>query len=124
MKFYKCDVCGKIIIMLEETAVPTVCCGQEMKELVPQSADSSVEKHVPVIEADEKKVKVTVGSTLHPMMEKHYIKWIILETSEGFYKRDLKPEMEPSAGFKITKGEKSIAAYEFCNIHGLWKAEV
>ena len=34
MKFYKCEKCGKIIAIVQATAVPTVCCGEGMKELV------------------------------------------------------------------------------------------
>ena len=34
----------------------------------------------------------------------------------------LKPGMKPEAAFKTD--ERVIAAYEYCNLHGLWKAEV
>ena len=37
MKFYKCDICGKIVAMVKETPVDTMCCGQAMRELVPAS---------------------------------------------------------------------------------------
>ena len=30
----------------------------------------------------------------------------------------------PEAVFKLVEGEKALAAYEYCNLHGLWKAEV
>lgn len=120
MKFYKCDHCGKIIVMMEELAIPTVCCGEPMHELEPQTADMSTEKHVPVIKQDGNKVNVFVGSTPHPMMEKHFIQWIVLETDQGFYKKGLKPETQPEANFVLTEGEKVVAAYEYCNLHGLW----
>jgi len=32
--------------------------------------------------------------------------------------------MKPEAGFRLVDGEKALAAYEYCNLHGLWKAEV
>ena len=90
------------------------------RSMEPQSADMANEKHVPVVEQEGNNVKVYVGSTEHPMMEKHYIQWIILETSEGFYKKDLKPEMKPEVRFTLQDGEKITAAYEHCNLHGLW----
>lgn len=34
----------------------------------------------------------------------------------------LKPGMKPEATFKVA--DKPIAAFEYCNLHGLWKAEV
>ena len=34
----------------------------------------------------------------------------------------LKPGMKPMAEFVVN--EKVVAAYEYCNLHGLWKAEV
>ena len=34
MKFYICKHCGKIIAVVNERAVPTICCGEKMEELV------------------------------------------------------------------------------------------
>ena len=47
---------------------------------------------------------------------------ILLVTESGFQIRYLKPGMKPEAVFKIV--EKPVEAYEYCNLHGLWKAEV
>ena len=33
----------------------------------------------------------------------------------------LKPGMKPEATFKTT--EKVVATFEYCNLHGLWKAD-
>ena len=52
MKFYKCDICGKIIAMVNETAAETVCCGAAMHELVPNTTDGKYESHVPVYTVD------------------------------------------------------------------------
>ena len=68
-------------------------------------------------------VKVTVGSVEHPMMENHHIEWILLETSQGFQKKDLDPAGKPEAVFALAEGETAVAAYESCNLHGIWKAE-
>ena len=67
-------------------------------------------------------VKVTVGSTLHPMAEEHFIQWIALETEQGNQRKTLKPGQEPTVTFALTPGDKVVAAYEYCNLHGLWKA--
>ncbi|MCR4713924.1 MAG: desulfoferrodoxin [Treponemataceae bacterium] len=124
MKFYVCRHCGKIIVMLKETAVPTMCCGEAMKELVPGTTDAAVEKHVPVISVDGNKVTVSVGSVAHPMADEHYIEWILLATDKGNQRKMLKPGDAPKAEFMLLDGEKAVAAYEYCNLHGLWKGEV
>ena len=123
MQFYRCEHCGNIIVFMENKGVPVVCCGEKMTELVPGATDGAFEKHVPVIEKEGRKVKVSVGSVAHPMMEEHYIQFIVLETKEGFMKKDLKPGQTPVAEFVLSDTDEAVAAYEYCNLHGLWKAE-
>ncbi len=123
MKFYKCNGCGKIAVLFRESKCPTKCCGEPMEEIIPGTVDAAREKHIPVIEKDGACVKVSVGSVAHPMLDAHYIEWIILETSQGYQKKDLKPGDAPVACFALTEGEEVVAAYESCNLHGIWKAE-
>ena len=122
MKFFKCNHCGNIVSYVQDNGPKVICCGEEMVELVPKTADSAVEKHVPVVEVEGNLVKVIVGSTLHPMAEEHSIQWIALETEQGSQIKYLKPGQEPVAVFSLTPGDKVVAAYEYCNLHGLWKA--
>ena len=124
MKFYRCEHCGNIITKLNDAGVPVVCCGEPMKELVPGTSDGAHEKHVPVVTADGNKVTVRVGEVEHPMMEAHYIQWIILETKQGFRQKCLKPDEKPVAEFVLSDGDKALAAYEYCNLHGLWAKEI
>lgn len=123
MKFYICEHCKNIIIKVKDSGVPVVCCGQKMTELVPGTTDGAHEKHVPVIKVDGNKVLVEVGAVEHPMLDVHYIEWVILETTKGYHKVDLKPNDKPLAEFVLTEGEKVISAYEYCNLHGLWKSD-
>ena len=106
----------------QKTCVPS-CCGETMAELAPNSTDAAGEKHVPVIKVDGSKVTVEVGAVAHPMLEAHYITFIVLETTQGYQKKDLKPGEKPEAVFALADGEAVVAAYEYCNLHGLWKAE-
>lgn len=122
MKFYVCEHCGNIITYAKDAGVPVMCCGQKMVELVPGTTDAAVEKHVPVIKAEGQKVVVEVGGVAHPMIAEHYIEWIVLETEKGYQKVDLKPEEAPRAEFALVEGDKVVAAYAYCNLHGLWKA--
>ena len=122
LKFYRCPICGNIVVKLENSGVPVVCCGKPMVELVPGTTDASVEKHVPVVTVDGSKVNVFVGGAEHPMVPEHYIQWIVLETKQGWQIKYLKPEQAPEAEFVLAEGEQVVAVYEYCNLHGLWKA--
>ncbi len=68
-------------------------------------------------------VTVKVGEVEHPMLEEHHIAWIALETKEGNQRKPLPVDGKPQATFALTDGDEVIAAYEYCNLHGLWKAE-
>lgn len=123
MKFYVCKHCGNIIAYAKNKGVPVMCCGEKMSELVPGSVDAATEKHVPVISVEGNKVTVTVGEVEHPMAEEHFIEWITLETQEGNQRKELKPGSKPQAVFMLAETDKAVAAYAYCNLHGLWKAE-
>ncbi|MCQ2752134.1 MAG: desulfoferrodoxin [Coriobacteriales bacterium] len=122
MKFYKCSVCGKIIAMVKETGVPTICCGQSMEEIIANTVDASREKHVPVYEVVGNIVNVTIGSVEHPMTEEHHIQWIALETKHGNQSKVLHAGDAPNAPFALLDGDEILTVYAYCNIHGLWKA--
>ena len=111
MNFYKLN--DEIII--SETPLPNG------EELTPNTVDAAFEKHVPMIEHSGDFVTVKVGSVTHPMLDEHYITFIVLETATGYQKHDLKPGDAPEAHFAVT--EPVIAAYEYCNLHGLWKVK-
>ncbi len=121
MKLFRCEKCGNIIAMVHESGAPVVCCGEKMTELVPNTTDAAQEKHVPVIAIEGQKVTVTVGSVDHPMMEEHYITFIVLETKQGRQRKVLNPGEAPKAEFMICEGDEVVAAYEYCNLHGFWK---
>jgi len=123
LKFHFCSHCGNVVMYMFSSGVPVVCCGEEMKALVPGTVDASREKHVPVIDVQGSVVTVKVGSVPHPSEEKHYIPFIVLETSAGYQVRQLKPGQDPQAAFALGQEERPVAAYEYCNLHGLWMAE-
>ena len=95
-----------------------------MEEMIPNTADGALEKHVPVIEVNGRDVTVTVGSVEHPMLEEHYIMWIALETKQGAQRKTLLPGQAPKLSFALSEGDEVVAAYEYCNLHGLWKKDL
>lgn len=93
----------------------------ELTQVVENTTDAATEKHVPVIEQIEGGYRVTVGSVEHPMTDAHSIQWIELVTENEVLRRYLTPSDKPVAEFKTTS--KVVCAREYCNLHGLWKAE-
>ena len=53
MKFYVCKHCGNIITFEENKGVPVVCCGEKMKELLPNTVEASGEKHLPAVTVED-----------------------------------------------------------------------
>ena len=110
MNFYKCSECQSIAMELVAGSP-----GHEKK---------FQEKHGPAVEKKGGTITVKVGELEHPMLEEHYIMWIYLETEQGGYLRKLFPGQKPEAEFVLASGDRPVAAYEYCNLHGLWKAEI
>ncbi len=123
VKFYKCNHCGQIVIKVKDSNVSLVCCGEKMTELVPNTTDAANEKHVPVITINGNDVEVKIGSVAHPMLPEHHIEWIYLETNKGLYRKNLVAGQEPMAIFHLDNDEVVVNAYEYCNLHSLWKTK-
>ena len=123
MKFYLCKRCGNIVGLIREGGGQLSCCGEPMSEIIPNSTDAVKEKHVPVVKVQGNEVMVEVGSVAHPMEEAHHIEWIMIETRMGRQKKVLAAGDVPAAEFALVDGDEFKAAYAYCNLHGLWKAE-
>ena len=122
VRFFRCKKCGQMVAAVKKTGCPVVCCGEPMEELIPGTVDASLEKHVPVYEVKDNKVHVTVGAVEHPMLEEHFIEWILLQTKQGNQRKVLKAGDAPKATFALLEGDEVVAVYAYCNLHGLWKA--
>ena len=122
-KFFICKHCGNMVGLIKDQGIPMVCCGEIMTELVPNTVEASVEKHLPIVTASGNSVSVQVGSVPHPMEDKHHIVFVYVETDRGGQRKCLKAGEEPSLTFSFSD-DKPIAVYAYCNIHGLWKTEI
>ncbi|QOV19882.1 desulfoferrodoxin [Blautia liquoris] len=120
--FYRCDSCGTTVYLLKKGGCEPSCCGKTMTQLKVNAAEAATEKHIPAVErTDDGKLKVTVGSTLHPMTSEHFIEWIALKTDDRVDIRYLKPQDQPTAVFdNVLNG----SVYAYCNLHGLWIREL
>lgn len=123
-KFFLCQECGSIVQIIAEGQKAPTCCSKNIQELTPNTVDAALEKHVPVVTVEGNLVHVAVGSVAHPMLPEHYIQFIYLQTAKGGQIKTLKPGDKPEATFSLTEGDKAIAAYEYCNLHGLWLKEI
>jgi superoxide reductase len=131
-KFFICKHCGNLSGLINNKGVPMMCCGEKMTELVPNTADAAQEKHLPVITRESETcscgcgcicLTVRVGSALHPSEEGHYIAFVYVETEKGGQRKNLKAGDEPALDFCVT-GDKPVAVYAYCNLHGLWKTKL
>jgi desulfoferrodoxin ferrous iron-binding domain len=123
LKFYRCMHCGNIVQMVNDSGVVPFCCGEAMNLLVANTSDGAGEKHVPAVTVEGNLVKVQVGEVIHPMLPEHHIEWIYLHTENGGQFKYLPVDGEPVAEFTL-HGDQLVVAYEYCNLHGLWKYEI
>lgn len=122
MKFFKCDNNGIVIPVTKcYTNESNVCNAQEIS---PNTVEADPTKHTPVVNVSERTVTVNVGSVVHPMTEEHSITTVFLETQNGGQFRYLPHDSQPVVQFELVKDDKAIAAYAYCNLHGLWKADI
>ena len=118
---YKCEVCGNIVEVLTVGGGELFCCQKTMVLQTENIIDASMEKHIPIIEQDSKKITVIVGEVDHPMEKSHYIEWVEIVVDGKVYRQNLKPNDKPLAKFNISNAE-NIIARAYCNLHGLWKS--
>lgn len=122
LKFYRCPICGNLIVKLHDGGPIPVCCGYEMVNLVPKREEEYKEKHLPVVKkCDRYTIEVEVGSVPHPMTEDHYIEFICVQTDSEIIIRHLSPGDDPSGLFVCDSTPEAFYAY--CNRHGLWMTD-
>ena len=122
-RFYICSICGKVIGLITDTGIPTVCCNKEMTLLIANTSDGAIEKHMPTYEIDKQteEIIVKVGNNPHPMETDHYIMWIAEVANNSTTRIQLLPEQTPIVKLKYIKG---ATLYSYCNKHGLWKTQI
>jgi len=121
LEVYKCSNCGNMVETVHVGGGTLVCCDRPMTLLAENTVDASKEKHIPVIERTVDGIRVKVGSVDHPMVPEHFIEWIEIIADGKACRHFLNPGEKPEATFGINP--KKLTAREYCNLHGLWKAE-
>jgi len=122
-KFFVCNKCGNVAGLFVNRGGELVCCGEKMHELLPNTVEASHEKHIPVVEKNGNRVKVKIGSVLHPMTDEHLIDFVYVGTDRGGQHAMLGAGDPPEAEFSV-EGAKATEAYAYCNQHGMWKLDL
>ena len=100
-----------------------VCCGDPMVKLEPKKSGADVDYEIHVSASDTLAI-VAIGSQPgHPMTPAHYIEWVVLETKQGYQRKELAPMMDSMVTFALTPGDEVVAAYAYCNHCGLVKSD-
>lgn len=82
MKFYQDKETKKVIVVGDDES--SLLAGiSTLVEIHPNTTEAAKEKHIPVIKQDGNDVTIIVGEVMHPMINEHYIGWVILETKQG-----------------------------------------
>ena len=117
---YKCNSCGSIVQVVSSGEDSLSCCGEEMELLEARQLEEGGAKHIPVVTKEDDKIVVALGEVEHPMVDEHYIEFIILTVDDKQYRANLNPGDEPKAVFDINAEVDDVDAIAYCNIHGLW----
>lgn len=137
-KFYRCPVCGNVMLVCVDSQVVPNCCNRPMELLEPHTQDEKQESHLPVADiVTEDTVRphcdpfylshynrryhthICIGEQPHPMHASHHICFIYYETQQGGQMRYLALDHPVDECFYSSQPPTAIYAY--CNIHGLWK---
>lgn len=127
-KLWKCGDCGVVLEEISDCAKGPVCvphcCGVPMTVCLEKTRDGAAEKHVPVYTRTADGCKVSVGAVPHPMTEEHHIEWVEIITPDGFVCRKYLENNESPEAFFACRIQPGSVMREYCNLHGLWSAEI
>ena len=117
MNLRRCNRCGMLVKVINGNS-NIKCCGEDMQQVVANTFDAAVEKHVPEYVVDGNMINVKVN---HVMEDNHYIEWIsyVYDGKEEIVY--FRPGEEVCATFKYVKG---ATIYSYCNLHSLWSKVV
>lgn len=117
LKLKRCKHCNAIVKVVNDSDCIS-CCGNKMEDIIPNSVDAAIEKHVPEYEIQGDKIIVKVN---HVMEDDHYIEWISMVSDKKENMVYLKPGEVAEVEFTYTPNS---TLYAYCNKHSVWKKDV
>ena len=121
LKIKRCLKCGSVIKVIKDCNCKDcgiICCHEQMKVITTNSTEAAVEKHVPIYEIENDKLKVVVN---HIMDEDHFIEWVCLKTKNKENYVYFKSNEE---AITIFENVDDGILYSYCNKHGLWSTKI
>ena len=122
MKFYYCEHCKNLELVIHDGGPVPVCCGEAMTVLSANTTEAAKEKHLPIIQKNQPKAVIQVGEVEHPMTTEHLIEWIAATDGNTIEIKHLTASDQPVMQSNFDSSAK-LSVYAYCNLHGLWLTE-
>ncbi|WP_245249666.1 desulfoferrodoxin family protein [Methanolinea mesophila] len=118
LEIMRCNLCGKLAMIIRDGGRRTICCDQLMEKLAEQGPGVPGEDHVPVIEKKGTGIRVRVPGIESPMEADHFVEWIEVTEGKKLQVMGLSPGDTPEAEFFGVGPGSKVRVY--CEDHGLW----
>jgi Desulfoferrodoxin len=113
LEVLKCNLCGKLAMIVRDGSPATVCCGQPMEKLVEKSLDI----HAPVIENEGNQIRIRIPGVAASMKSPHLLEWVEVFDGPYLHVKGFEPGDAPQAEFWVQNPKVKIRTY--CEEHGL-----
>lgn len=120
MNFYRCSSCNEIWINPFNNKNNMPCCKNELEEVKTNTYVDELDHHSIHVRRIGNFITITIGNEEHPMLDIHYISWVILETNTGIQYKHLNIGAAPIVDFLVAEDEEIQNVYAFCTLHSLW----
>lgn len=117
MNFYRCQICGQVVMKHVDYQNNLTCCKQELELMNTNVEDVADDIHNIEVRHVGNFLNVTVKN--HPMKHIHHIAFIALKTNLNYQTKPLCVDQSPEALFVVDMEEEIEYVYAYCNIHGL-----
>ncbi len=122
-KFLKCKKCNTIFHQFGNEELKLSCDGEMLEEIMPNTVEADVERHVPVAEVNGNVLKVSVGVLPHPNEADHFIEWIYVKNGNRTWGKTL-TEKEPAVAEFLGDWHGKIEIEAYCSKHGIWHSTI
>lgn len=113
-KFYRCEICGNLVGLIESADLPLYCCGEEMTCLEGEKPSFEIKS-----ENKDGILKVTFGGDngSTPTLD-----WAYLQTTKGGQRKAL--DGGNVAEFALTKDENPKEIFAYSTVFGLIRSQI
>ena len=120
IRFYYCDACANLVVLLNEGAGELICCDEPMELLEAKTTGDDVYDHTPLVEKTDRGI-IVKARTDHEQAADGVITWVAVVQGNR-YQICFPDQDEGDIEFMLKNEPAEV--YEFCTVHGLWKTRV